>query len=93
VRNLSLHKAVLKDLEDFPAKQYRQVVSATLDLLKNPQPHYASALAGSEYSRIAIGEYRVIYRATNESVFVVAFGKRNDDEIYNLLDRRIKANH
>ena len=89
MRKLELHKGVLKELEKLPAKQYRQVVSATLDLLKEPHPHYSQALSGSDYSRITVGEYRVIYRATDETVFVVAFGKRNDGEIYKTLDRRM----
>lgn len=88
MRKLELHKGVLKDLETWPAKQYRQVVSATLDLLNDPHPHYSQALSGSGDSRITVGEYRVIYRMDDETVFVAAFGKRNDDEIYKMLDRR-----
>jgi mRNA interferase RelE/StbE len=88
MRTLQLHQSVLKELDSLQAKQYRQVVSATLDLLKNPQPHYSQALSGSEYSRITVGEYRVIYRATDTTIYVLAFGKRNDDAIYKLLERR-----
>jgi mRNA interferase RelE/StbE len=89
MRRLVLEKSVHKELPTLPAKQYRQVVSAIFDLLQEPHPHYAKRLQGSPYSRIAIGEYRVIYRADDESVYIVVFGKRNDDEIYKALNRKM----
>ena len=88
MRKLVPTKAVLKDLLDLPPKQYRQVVSAVFDLLIEPKPHYSKALEGTPYRRIAVGEYRVIYRADDDSIHLVAFGKRNDDEAYRLLERK-----
>jgi mRNA interferase RelE/StbE len=85
VRTLSIEKAVVKDLADLPAKQYRQVVGAIFDLLKEPQPHFSKPLVGSQYLRLAVGEYRVIYLFNDVSVKVFAFGKRNDGEVYKVL--------
>jgi mRNA interferase RelE/StbE len=87
MRKLVPNKAVLKDLLDLPAKQYRQVVSAIFDMLVEPRPHYSKVLTGTPYHRIAIGEFRVVYRFDDESIYLLAFGKRNDDEIYKLLQR------
>lgn len=87
MRQLSLHKSVLKELESLPAKQYRQVVSSILDLLNDPSPHYSKKLQSTSYFRIAVGEYRVIYQADDSTVTVYAFGKRNDGEIYKQLSR------
>jgi mRNA interferase RelE/StbE len=87
MRKLVLNKAVVKDLDELPPKQYRQVVSAILDLLTEPMPHYSRPLRGTPYMRIAVGEYRVIYRVDDESVHVAASGKRNDDEVYDLVKR------
>ncbi|MBC7817336.1 MAG: type II toxin-antitoxin system RelE/ParE family toxin [Planctomycetaceae bacterium] len=87
MRKLSLQKTVIKELDELPAKQYRQVVSAILDLLADPVPHYSKRLQNSVYSRIAVGEYRVIYRADDEVVAVATFGKRNDGEVYEWLER------
>jgi mRNA interferase RelE/StbE len=89
MRRLVLEKTVHKELPTLPAKQYRQVVSAIFDLLQEPRPHYSKQLQGSNYWRMAVGEYRVIYRADDESVYVVLFGKRNDDEIYKALSRKM----
>jgi mRNA-degrading endonuclease RelE of RelBE toxin-antitoxin system len=58
-------------------------------LLADPAPHYSKPLGGSVYSRITVGEYRVVYRFDDEAVYVVAFGKRNDGEVYKMLDRKI----
>lgn len=85
MRKFLLQKAVVRGLDELPAEQYRQVVSAILDRLRDPAPHYAKRLQNSPYSRIAVGEYRVIYRADEEQV---AFGKRNDGEVYQWLERR-----
>ena len=87
MRQLSLHKSVFKELEQLQAKQYRQVVSAIFDLMHNPTPNYSKKLQGSPYSRIAVGEYRVVYRVDDDAVRIAAFGKRNDDEIYRMLSR------
>jgi mRNA interferase RelE/StbE len=89
MRRLALHREAFKELCELQAKQYRQVVSAIFDLLKDPLPNYSKQLVGSEYRRIAVGEYRVVYRADDETVFVVAFGKRNDSEIYRALERKM----
>ena len=88
MRKLVLNKPVLKELEELPAKQYRQVVSAILDLLAEPCPHYSKALEGTPYRRLAIGEYRVVYRADEQFVHVAVAGKRNDDEVYRHLQRK-----
>lgn len=87
MRKLLLQKAVIKDLDELPAKQYRQVVSAILDLLVDPTPHYSKRLQSSPYSRIAVGEYRVIYRADDDVIAVITFGKRNDGAVYQWLER------
>ena len=88
MRKLVPIKAVLKDLLDLPRKQYRQVVSAVLDLLVEPNSHHSKTLEGTPYRRLAVAEYRLVYRADDESIYLVAFGKRNDDDVYRLLQRK-----
>jgi mRNA interferase RelE/StbE len=88
VRVLSIEKNAMKDLQELPAKQYRQVVGAIFDLLRDPSPHFSKQLTGSQYLRLAVGEYRVIYRFDESSVTILAFGKRNDGEVYQLLKNK-----
>jgi mRNA-degrading endonuclease RelE of RelBE toxin-antitoxin system len=53
-------KAVLKALLDLPPKQFRQVFSAVFDLFEEPPLHYSKTRRGTLYSRISVGEDRVI---------------------------------
>ena len=87
MRQLELHRGVPKELAKLPAKQYRQVVSAIFDLLAVPEPHNSKCLKGSNYHRFAVGEYRIVYRYSDDVVKVVVFGKRNDDAVYRTLQR------
>ena len=72
-----------------PTKQYRQVVSAIFDLLADPSPHYSKSLEGTDYRRIAVGEYRVVYRTDEHFIYVIVAGKRNDGDVYKLMQRKI----
>lgn len=84
MKKLSILTPVIYELDVLQPKQYRLVVAAILDLLTDSAPHYAKRLAGSPCSRLSLGEYRVVYRADDECVQVVLFGKRNDDEVYRI---------
>jgi mRNA interferase RelE/StbE len=86
VRKLVVNKAVPKELNELPAKQCRQVVSAVLNLLADPYPQNSIALAGSPYRRIAAGAFRVVYRADEEPLPVAVAGKPNDGDEYRALE-------
>lgn len=88
MRTLQFDAGALKAVSGFPAKQLRQVVSAILDLMKGPRPHYSKQLSGSSYLRLAVGEYRVIFKFDDVSVEILVFGKRNNGEVYRMLDRK-----
>lgn len=77
-------------IRTLPPKQYKQVVGTVLALLNNPEPHDSRLLKGSRDGnrRVDIGEYRVVYRTDGDSLLVLVAGKRNDAEVYRLLDRR-----
>jgi mRNA interferase RelE/StbE len=78
-----------KFLSGLPAQQYKQLASAILDLLTDPSPHDSMALKGSSRGerRVDVGEYRVIYVLSGDTVHVLAVGKRNDDEVYKTWTR------
>lgn len=57
-----------------------------------PDLHDAKKLIGYEnYTRIDIGEHRIIYRyeTKKDLVTVVLVGKRNDDEVYRVAKRSL----
>lgn len=87
---LSITRQASKFIQKLPPKQYKQVVSTTLALLKNPEPHDSKQLKGSAQGnrRADVGEYRIIYRVEGDNLFVLVIGKRNDDEVYKILTRQ-----
>jgi mRNA interferase RelE/StbE len=80
---IDITKSVGKFIKNLPPKQFKQVVGTILGLRENPKPHDSKQLIGyPEYQRVDIGEYRIIYRANEETVYIAKIGKRNDDEVY-----------
>ena len=88
---INLSKSALKFLKQVPTKHGRQI-AMTLESLKNvPFPQDSKKLKEtSDYHRIDIGEYRVIYRLGSEGkIVIIAFiGKRNDNEVYKKFKRK-----
>ena len=84
---LSLSKASVRFLDTLPPKQHRQVTRKIIMLMADPQPADAERLKGYEYSRVTVGEFRVIFDVRDGFVRVIAIGKRSDDEVYRRLPR------
>lgn len=87
---LKISRQAGRFIKTLPPKQYKQVVSTMLALLNNPEPHDSKLLKGSKdrNRRVDIGEYRAVYRVEDEDLLVIVIGKRNDDEVYKILDRQ-----
>lgn len=82
---LSLSKASVRFLDRLPPKQYRQVTRKIIMVMANPQPTDAERLKGYDYSRVTVGEYRVVFDVQGGVLRVIAIGKRNDGEEYRRL--------
>jgi mRNA interferase RelE/StbE len=83
-----------RDAGDFvaalPGKQFKQVVSAMLALLNNPQPHEARPVVGAEgLFRVDIGEVRIVYRVEGGLLRTPLIGKPNDGDGSSGLARKI----
>lgn len=87
MRSLVLDNTARKTFDSLPDKHFRQVITAVFSLLKEPLPQDARPLTGVPCYRITVGEYRVVYDFDDERVRVLAFGKRNDGEVYRRLGR------
>ena len=87
--NLTMTKQAMKACQGLDAKQYRQVVSAVLGLLTNPEPHDSQQMRGASRGerRLDVGEYRVVYAIVNQTVEILVVGKRNGDEVYKIWER------
>jgi len=88
--SLKLSRQAGRFIKTLPPKHYKQVVSTTLALLANPEPHDSKQLKGSQAHnrRVDCGEYRIVYRVEDEALLVLVIGKRNDDEVYKILERQ-----
>ena len=88
MRNVDFYRAAYKFLQRLPRKQWRQVSERIEGLLANPHPSDSKTLEGfPNFRRADIGEYRIIYFATKELVYVALVGKRNDDDVYKRFRR------
>ena len=87
---LKISRQAGRFIKTLPPKQYKQVVSTMLALLNNPEPHDSQQLKGSkdQNRRVDVGEYRIVYRVEGEELLVLVAGKRNDDEVYKILNRQ-----
>lgn len=87
--NLELTNDSRSFLEGLPSKQYKQVASKIFELLRNPYPQDAKHIRGLQgYRRITSGEFRIVYSVDGETIRIALVGKRNDDEIYRILNRK-----
>ena len=88
--NVNLSRQASKFLKKLPAKQARQIATKIMELRTNPNVHDSIQLKGyPEYRRTDIGEYRIIYNVDNDILNVFVIGKRNDDEVYKIFQRKI----
>jgi len=77
-------KFLLK-LQKGQPKHAKQIALRFTELCSDPLPQDSSRLRGYDYKRFNVGEYRIIYTIDKEILFLIFIGKRNDDEVYNLL--------
>jgi len=89
VRKLDLTHDALGFLRTLPPKQFRQVFTKAFELMANAEPQDSKTLAGYEYRRADIGEYRIVYRFDRDFLYVALIGKRNDSDIYKRLKRKV----
>jgi mRNA interferase RelE/StbE len=68
------------EIDRLPLRDAERVLDAITALANNPRPHGCVKLAGANYSRIRIGDYRVAYEIDDaaHSVTIVPAGHRRD---------------
>ena len=80
---LRVSKGSVEFISSRPPKHQRQIAAKIQDLRSNPAPADSICLKGAtQYRRADCGEYRIIYRLEDDTLFVAIIGKRYDDEVY-----------
>jgi len=89
MKKLQFTKQALTFLDQLDAKQYRQIGKAIFKLIGDSEPADSQQLKGATRGerRLDVGEYRIIYAATDVEVEIFVIGKRNDDEVYRIWQR------
>lgn len=79
-------------IEKCPLKHQGQIKKTILKLIDQPLLQDSKKLKGFKRPlyRLDIGEYRVIYEINDADIMVFLVGKRNDSEVYRILERLIK---
>lgn len=90
--DIILSKDSKKFIEKLAAKQAKQIVIEIKELGFTPYPNDSKKLKGiqTEYYRVDVGEFRIIYEIKEENILILLVGKRNDNEVYNQFKRKIK---
>jgi mRNA interferase RelE/StbE len=85
--SLQIEERVVKEIQSYPPKIYKQVTRRVVELQFNPRPH-DSKKVGQGY-RVDTGEYRIFYVIDHQEqlVRVLIVGNRNDDEVYKQAKR------
>ena len=91
MRRIDLSKQALAFLRDLQTKQARQIAEKLALLREHAEAVPSEPLKGYvPMRRLRAGEFRVVFRWEDDLVKIVLIGKRNDDEIYKLLQRALK---
>ncbi|MFO1114877.1 MAG: type II toxin-antitoxin system RelE/ParE family toxin [Beijerinckiaceae bacterium] len=78
-------------LTSIPAKHARQIVDRLEALAANSAQTPHEELRGhAPYRRMRAGEYRVIFEIEADTLLFHLIGRRKDDEIYRMLERRLR---
>jgi mRNA interferase RelE/StbE len=89
--SLDLSRQAAKFLRGLPSKHAKQIAGKIVALRDDPEPPDSATLKGkaSAYRRADVGEYRIVYSVDADTLRVFVIGKRNDDEVYRLLQRKL----
>ncbi len=70
-------------------KHSKQVATKITELRINPYTQDSLKLKGYDFYRVDTGEYRVVYSVEAEILEILLIEKRNDDEVYKKLRRKV----
>ncbi len=77
---VELRRSVQKSLEKIQSQERSNIITALLELEKNPRPRGVEKVRGTELWRIREGDYRIVYSIDDfeKVITVVKIGHRRD---------------
>lgn len=78
--SVSISKRALRFLRELrDVKLYSRLSAAIFGLLEEPHPSGSKKLSNAEnLYRVRVGDYRILYEVTDDSVIIHAIGHRRD---------------
>ncbi|HLD69966.1 MAG TPA: type II toxin-antitoxin system RelE/ParE family toxin [Candidatus Omnitrophota bacterium] len=78
--NISISSGAQKQFRKFPNQIQDAIIPKMLHLEKNPRPHGVQKLRNSEYYRIRVNDYRIIYSINDKlkTVVILDINHRKD---------------
>ena len=77
--------AAKRDLKRLPKDALRRVGTAITSLANDPHPAGSTKLSGTDFYRVRVGDYRVIYRVQEQQVVVLVLRVGHRRDIYRNL--------
>jgi mRNA interferase RelE/StbE len=88
MRTIRLSRQAGAFLNQLPAKHARQIADRLHHLAEDAEAIPSELLKGyAPMRRLRAGEYRIVFVVAGDAVEIRLIGKRNDDEIYKMLER------
>jgi mRNA interferase RelE/StbE len=88
---INLSKQASKFLQATDSKHAKQIARKLVELQQNPFPNDSKQLKATKdiYYRTDVGEYRIIYNISDNTILIPIIGKRNDGDVYKKFFRKV----
>jgi len=78
----------MRFLKKRDGKQFLQIFQAITTLCNDPRPTDSISMGNSKHFRKDVGEFRIIYKFDNKTMYITVIGNRNDSAAYQQFDRK-----
>ncbi len=78
----------MRFLKKRDSKQFLQIFQAITSLCDDPRPIDSISMGSGTHFRKDVGEFRVVYRFDNKTIYITVIGNRNDSAAYQEFDRK-----
>lgn len=77
---IEFKKTATKELNSLPNKEIKKIINAINQLVVNPRLTSSKKLSASEYYRIRVGDYRILYEIKDQLliVYIIKIAHRKD---------------
>ena len=83
-----LSNDTMRFLKKRDGEQFLQIFQAITGLCDEPHPVDSSSMGNGSHFRKVVGEFRVIYRFDDKTLYITVVGNRNDSAAYQEFDRK-----